>query len=42
MGVQGIIGAALILLGIVLHNYHKSDRASRAAVAESGEPSRAA
>ena len=24
MGVQGIIGAGLILLGIVMHNYHKS------------------
>ena len=24
MGVQGVIGAALILLGIVMHNYHKS------------------
>ena len=41
MGVQGIIGAALILLGIVLHNYHKSGKASETA-AESGEPSRAA
>ena len=41
MGMQGIIGAALILLGIVLHNYHKSGKASETA-AESGEPSRAA
>ena len=41
MGVQGVIGAALILLGIVLHNYHKSGKASETA-AESSEPSRAA
>ena len=31
MGVQGIIGAALILLGIVLHNYHKTKREDAAA-----------
>lgn len=41
MGVQGIIGAALILLGIVLHNYHKAG-ASADAAAESGEAFRAA
>ena len=41
MGVQGIIGPALILLGIVLHNYHKAGTLS-AAAAESGESSHAA
>ena len=40
MGVQGIIGAALILLGIVLHNYHKAG-AGAGAMAE-GETSHAA
>ena len=40
MGVQGIIGAALILLGIVLHNYHKAG-ADAGAMAE-GETSHAA
>lgn len=40
MGVQGIIGAALILLGIVLHNYHKTG-ADAGAMAE-GETSHAA
>ena len=34
MGVQGIIGAALILLGIVLHNYHKTKRDAVAGMAE--------
>ena len=34
MGVQGIIGAALILLGIVLHNYHKTKRDAVASMAE--------
>lgn len=34
MGVQGIIGAALILLGIVLHNYHKTKRDVVAGMAE--------
>ena len=42
MGVQGIIGAALILAGIVMHNYHKAGAASGAAAAESGGTSRAA
>jgi len=42
MGVQGIIGAALILLGIVLHNYHKSGKTLEDAAAESGKTSRAA
>ena len=40
MGVQGIIGEALILLGIVLHNYHKAG-ADAGAMAE-GETSHAA
>lgn len=40
MGVQGIIGAALILLGIVLHNYNKAG-ADAGAMAE-GETSHAA
>ena len=38
----GVIGAALILLGIVMHNYHKSDTKASDAAAESRETSRAA
>lgn len=36
------LGAALILLGIVMHNYHKSDTKASDAAAESRETSRAA
>ena len=42
MGVQGVIGAALILLGIVMHNYHRSGTKASDAAAESRETSRAA
>ena len=42
LGVQGVIGAALILLGIVMHNYHKSGGKASDAAAESSETSRVA
>ena len=42
MGIQGLIGAALILLGIVMHNYHRSGAKAEAAAAESGKTTEAA
>ena len=42
LGVQGVIGAALILLGIVMHNYHKSGVKDSDAAVEGSETSHAA
>ena len=42
LGVQGVIGAALILLGIVMHNYHKSGAKVEAVVIETGKTTDAA
>lgn len=42
LGVHGVIGAALILLGIVMHNYHKSGVKDGDAAVEGSETSHAA